>query len=73
MNAAQRHRIEEEIRAALRRETDRGRTQESIASEAGLHKTTLSKFMSGDRGISLELLERVAAAIGLTIVTKRKK
>ena len=47
----------------------RGRTpQDEVAHDAGIHTTYLSGIENGKRNISLRVLERLAAALGVTEV-----
>lgn len=47
-----------------------------IAEELGISRSTLSRLMSGERAVKVELLERLADCVGYRIVvepkTKRK-
>lgn len=67
MNAAQRKRLADQLREAVRMSPH---TRREIAKAAGIHETTLSKFMSGDRGMSLDAIERLAEALRLRLVEK---
>lgn len=42
-------------------------TQEDLAAQAGIHRTYLSDIERGSRNVSLLNIERLAAALGLTI------
>ncbi|WP_082554902.1 MULTISPECIES: helix-turn-helix domain-containing protein [unclassified Caulobacter] len=43
-----------------------GALQDDIAHEAGIHPTYLSGIENGKRNITLRVLERLAAALGVT-------
>lgn len=40
-----------------------GRSHRQIALAAGIHPTTFTKFMGGYRGLSIETIEQLAAAL----------
>jgi plasmid maintenance system antidote protein VapI len=44
-----------------------GRTHAAIAAAAGIHPKTFSAFMHGRRGLSIETIEQLAAALRFTI------
>jgi transcriptional regulator with XRE-family HTH domain len=50
----------------LRRE-ELGRTQEDLAERAGIHRTYLSDVERGSRNVSLVNIERLAAALSLSM------
>ena len=52
-----------------------GQTRYAIAKSTGIAESTLSRFMSGERGLPMKTLDRLADYLGLEIVvrTKRKK
>lgn len=53
------------IRAAV---TRTGMSHRSISAKAGLTPSTLCRFMTGKRGLSIESLDRLCDAIGLQAV-----
>lgn len=64
MNMPARRSASDQLRTAIRRAERDGMTQSQIADAAGVPRSTITRFMSGERGIGLELAERVAKAIG---------
>jgi DNA transposition AAA+ family ATPase len=45
-----------------------GASQHALAREAGIDKTALSRFVSGQRGLSMEALDALADVLRLSIV-----
>ncbi len=43
-----------------------------ICKETGIDKASMSKFLSGERGLSLAALDKLAALLKLRIVSGRK-
>lgn len=56
--------MNDRVRKAIR---DCGLTPYAIAKASGVTKGTLSRFMGGTRDISLNVLERIAPHIGVTL------
>lgn len=74
MNAAQRRRLAEQLREAARREIESGaRSQNRIASDAEIDRGSLSRFLAGERGLSLEAIERLTEALNLHLVEKKPR
>ena len=48
-------------------------TPYSIAKGAGVARSQLSRLLSGERGLSVETLEKVADYLGLRITIEQKK
>lgn len=48
-----------------------GKSRYVIAKESGVSAAQLSRFMTGERGLSLDSVERVAAYLGLELVLRR--
>lgn len=59
----------DDLRAAIHRD---GRTMYAIAKLSGIPASMLSRFMSRERGLSVETATKVADALGLQIVLKDK-
>lgn len=58
--------LSEELREAVERS---GVTRYAIWQETGIDQGTLSKFMAGNRGLSIESIDKLADLLGLHIVT----
>ena len=58
----------------LRRGIDAsGKSRYRIAKDLGVSEATLSRFMSGDRGLSQNLADRLAQYLGLELVPRQPK
>jgi hypothetical protein len=60
--------LSEQVRRALR---DSGRPDVEVATAAGIHPVTLSRFKTGNFSMSAENTERLAAALGLEIHVRK--
>ena len=60
----------EQIRRAIRAGK---KTRYRIAKETGIPESQLSRLMSGEKGLSIESLERLADCLGLHVVVRPKK
>jgi transcriptional regulator with XRE-family HTH domain len=58
-------RVAEEVRALMGRRRMSGR---ALANAAGIPKSTANRWVSGDTAMSLDDVERVARALGVTVV-----
>ena len=63
-------RLLDTIRAAIR---DSGQTPASIARRAQVARSQLSRLLSGERGVSVEAMERLADALGLEVVIRPRR
>lgn len=50
-----------------------GKTRYRLWKETGISQAQLSRLMSGESGLSVESLERLANALGLEIVIRRQQ
>ncbi len=63
-------RLLDEIRNAI---DASGKTRYRIAQESGIAESVLSRLMSGERGLSIDALERLADYLGLEITMRPKQ
>jgi transcriptional regulator with XRE-family HTH domain len=61
--------LTDQIRKAI---ADSGETQYRICQNTGLDKTAIFRFMSGERGLSMEALNTLGDYLELSIVSNRK-
>ena len=67
--AAKQHKLSDVLRAAVEAsEMSRYR----IAVEAEMDHASMSRFMSGQTGLSLDTIDRLAVVLGLEMVPKRR-
>lgn len=65
----ERKRAREVFASNLRRfRLSKGLSQEALAELAGLHRTYVSSVERGERNISVDNMERLAFALGVTLV-----
>lgn len=61
------------LSAQLRRLIDAsGKSRYQIAAETGIDEATLSRFMHGKGGLSMDGLDRIADCLGLNLTTEGK-
>jgi len=60
----------DEIRNVIRTS---GKTRYRLWKETGISQAQLCKLIQGERGLSIEALERLADALGVEIVVRRKR
>lgn len=60
----------DKIRAAIKAS---GATRYRIAKDLDISQAQLSRLMSGERGLSIEALERLAEYLGLEIILRPKR
>ncbi len=58
--------LSEQLREILRAETEEGSAYE-LARDAGVDRSVLSRFLAGERTITLETADRLAGRLGLSI------
>jgi plasmid maintenance system antidote protein VapI len=62
--------LSDEIRAAV---DSSGLSRYAIAKALGIAESTMSRFVNGKGGLSMEYIDRLAELLGLHIVVKRTK
>jgi transcriptional regulator with XRE-family HTH domain len=62
--------LSREIRQAI---ADDGRTPYALAKAAGVDEAAIRRFLTRERSLSLESADRLASALGLTLVRKLRK
>ena len=60
----------DQIRAAIRQS---GLSQYAIWTACGIDKASMSRFMTGKGGLTLELLDRIADLIGMKVTLDPKQ
>ena len=66
MSKKKRIKLSDQVRRAV---DDAGVSRESIRRAAGIDKGHFSRFMSGERGLPMKTLDRLADHLGLDITT----
>ena len=62
--------LSDEIRVAV---DSSGMSRYAIAKALGVAESTMSRFMNGKGGLSMEYIDRLAALLGLHIVVRKGK
>lgn len=52
---------------------DSGKTLGQLARETNIDKSALSRFVNGERGVSMEALDALGVALGLRIVVDKPR
>lgn len=60
----------EQIREAIQ---DADETRYAIAKATGIAESALSRFMSGERGLTTETLDKLAEHLGLEVVKRKRR
>ena len=63
-------RLSDQLREAI---DAAGVSRYEIARQTGVSETTLCRFVSGERGISVDAMDRIGQYLGLSIVRPKKK
>ena len=62
-------RISDQLRAAI---DASGLSRYRICKELGIDQATMSRFMSGERGLTLKVIDRLCEFLGLTLTQRRQ-
>ena len=62
--------LSDRLRQAIR---DCGTTRYALSKQLGVAESTLSRFLSGERGLTLEVLDKLADVLGLQVVVTVQK
>ena len=68
--AKKRAKLSEQIRQAV---DDCGQTRYAISKATGIDQSTLSRFMSGERGLPMGTLDVLAEYLNLNITTGKRR
>ena len=68
--AKQRKKLSEQIRDAVE---SCGQTRYAIAKATGIHQATLSRFISGERGLPMTTLDKLADYLNLNLQAAKRK
>lgn len=60
--------LTDQLRRAV---ADSGKTLGELARETGIDKSALSRFVNGERGLSMEALDAIGDYLGLRIVASK--
>ena len=66
----ERIKLSDQLRAAIE---NYGKTQYAIAKATGISKSTLSRFMSGERGLPMKTLDRLADCLDLNLAAGKRR
>ena len=62
--------LSDQLRRAV---LDCGKTQYRVAQETGIDKTALFRFLTGERGVSMQVMDTLGKYLGLRIVVDKPK
>jgi ribosome-binding protein aMBF1 (putative translation factor) len=62
--------LSDQVRDAIR---ESGMLAQEVAHGARIHKSAMSRFLSGERGLSIEGLDRIGVFLGLDIVVRSRR
>ena len=60
--------LSEQLRQAIR---DCGESRYALSKRTGIDQSTLTRFMSGERGLRLDVVDALAEALGMELRPKR--
>jgi transcriptional regulator with XRE-family HTH domain len=61
--------LSDQVRDAVR---GSGLLAQEVADRSGIHKSAMSRFLAGERGLSIEGLDRLGQVLGLEIVARAR-
>ena len=64
------HTLTDQLRRIVR---ESGRTLGELSQETGIHKSALSRFLTGERGVSVSALDTLGEYFGLSFTVKPGK
>jgi transcriptional regulator with XRE-family HTH domain len=62
--------VSDELRKAIEKS---GVSRYRIAKDLGISEATLSRFMSGERGLTLKVLDKLCDHLGLQLAKQKRK
>jgi transcriptional regulator with XRE-family HTH domain len=62
--------INDQLRRAIARS---GKTHYRIAKQSGISASTLSRFISGERELSMATAEKLCDSLGLELILRKRK
>jgi transcriptional regulator with XRE-family HTH domain len=62
--------LSDQVRDAVR---DSGLLAQEVANAAKIDKGAMSRFLSGERGLSMAALDRIGGVLGLSVVARKKR
>jgi transcriptional regulator with XRE-family HTH domain len=62
--------LSDQLREAIEKA---GVSRYSISKQTGVSETTLCRFVSGERGISVDAMDAIGQYLGLSIVSQKKR
>ena len=62
--------LSDQLRQAIR---DCGESRYSLSKRTGIDQATLTRFMSGERGLRLDVVDLLADVLGLELRPRRKQ
>jgi predicted XRE-type DNA-binding protein len=65
-----RQKVSEQVRALI---DNSGMTRYQISKLTGIHQSALTRFMSGERGLSMQALDALGEALELEVVMRARK
>lgn len=70
MGIPTKQKLSDQIRSAVR---DCGRTQKLVCEKTNIDRAALSRFVRGERGLSLDGIDRLATFLGLRLANPERR